>query len=276
MLEQDLVELRSDDPTVRFEAARRLGSTLDARATAALIEALGDANSKVQYAAMSSLIKHNDPAALGPLIDLLRAAPNSPIWKLINLSAGLRLRAGLLDMVAAGDTDMADRVLDALDSAEFDSHQQALFTRLAGRTADPRQVERFITLLASDDQMLRAAAADALGWIGDPRAVPPLLVIIDTPDDQEAVREIAAEALGKLGDTAAVPPLIDVLGDNSDWLRRAAAQSLGELGDPRAIEPLSALMGDESTMVQDAAFEALKRLSTDSFTTTVSGTGVDE
>lgn len=266
MLERDLADLTSDDPTVRFEAARRLGSTADAKATAALIETLGDANSKVQYAAMSSLIKHNDPAALGPLIDLLRAAPNSPIWKLINLSAGLRLRAGLLDLVAAGDTGMADQLLAAQESAEFDSHQQALFTRLIGRTADPRQVESFISMLASGDQVLRAAAADALGWIGDTRAVPPLLAILQRPDDHEAVREIAAEALGKLGDRAAVQPLIDALSDSSDWLRRAAAQSLGELGDHRAVEPLSALMADKSTMVQDAAFEALKRLSTGHYT----------
>jgi HEAT repeat protein len=276
MLEQDLAELRDGDETARFEAARRLGSTLDAAATAALIEALGDQNTKVQYAAMSSLIKHNDPSALGPLIDLLHARPNSPLWKLINLSAGLRLRAGLLDLVAAGDIGIADQVLAALASTKFDSHQQALFTRLIGRTADPRQVQPFIDLLASDDQVLRAAAADALGWMGDTRAVLPLIDILQTRGDREAVREIAAESLGKLGDLRAVTPLIEALTDASDWLRRAAGQSLGELGDPRAMDPLSALLGDESTMVQDTAFEAIKRLSTDSFTTTVTGTGADE
>ena len=276
MLEQDLNELRSDDPSVRFEAARRLGSTPGARATAALIETLGDANAKVQYAAMSSLIKHNDPSALGPLIDLLRAEPNSPIWKLINLSAGLRLRAGLLDMGAAGDTATANQVLAALESPEFDSHQRALFTRLIGRTADERQVQPFSNLLDSEDQGLRAAAADALGWLGDARAVPPLLTILQDPDDHEAVREIAAEALGKLGGSAAVQPLIDALADPREWIRRAAAQALGELGEPRAMDSLSALLGDESTMVQDAAFDAIKRLSTETFTTTVSGTGADE
>lgn len=275
MIEQDLTELRSDDPSARFEAARRLGNTLDARATAALIEALGDANSKVQYAAMSSLIKHNDPAALGPLIDLLRADPGSPIWKLINLSAGLRLRAGLLGMVTVGDTATADQVLIALESPEFDSHQRALFTRLIGRTADLRQVQSFIGLLNSEDPILRAAAADALGWIGDIRAVPPLLARLQSADEHEAVREIAAEALGKLGDRAAVQPLINTLDDPGEWIRRAAAQSLGELGDRRAMDPLSVLLGDESPMVQDAAFDAIKRLSTDMFTATVRGTSLD-
>lgn len=267
MFEQDLLDLKHESADVRFEAARRLGSTLDARATAALIETLGDEQPKVQYAAMSSLIKHGDPTALGPLVDLLRAAPGSPIWKLVTMGAGLRLRAGLLDMVAEGDTGMADRVLDALETPEFDSHQRALFTRMLGRAADTRQVEPFIALLASDDDVLRAAAADALGWIGDARAVEPLIAILENGADHEAVREIAAESLGRLGSDTAAPALLAALKDGNEWIRRAAALSLSDLGAQDAVEPLAALLMDEHTIVQDAAFEALQKLSTDSFST---------
>jgi HEAT repeat protein len=269
MHDLDLLELKSADAGVRFEAARRLGSSPNVRTTAALMDALSDPDTKVQYAAVSSLIKHNDRVALGPMLEVLLATPDSALWKLIVLSAGLRLRMGLLGMVVAGDTDTADRALAALDAQEFNVHQQALFTRMLGRTADARHAERLIGLLDHEDDVLRTAAADALGWLGDSRAVDPLLAILATDTDHEAVREVAAESLGRLGNPAAVEPLIGALGHSSEWLRRAAAVSLGDLGDHRAVEPLSSLLHDESVMVQDAAFDALKKLSSDHFTTVI-------
>jgi HEAT repeat protein len=269
MYELDLMELQSVDAGVRFEAARRLGSTPNTRTTEALIQALQDSDSKVQYAVVSSLIKHGDSIALQPMLDMLLAAPHSAVWKLIVLSAGLRLRAGLLDMVATGDAATADRAATALDSAAFNAHQHALFVRMLGRAADPRHADRLLGLLGHDDDVLRAAAADALGWQGDAQAVAPLLAILAEDADHEAVREIAAESLGRLGDPAAVEPLIAALGHSSEWLRRAAAASLGDLGDARALDPLAALLHDESVMVQDAAFESIKKLSTNHYTTVI-------
>lgn len=261
MFELELIELQSNDAAVRFEAARRLGDLPHARTTAALMATLNDSNAKVQYAAVSSLIKHNDRAALGPLLEVLLTTPESSLWKLIVLSAGLRLRAGLLDMVVAGDTSTADRVLPALESPVFTAHQQALFARVLGRTGDPRQAGRLLAMLGLEDDVLRTAAAEALGWLGEERAVEPLIAILRDETNHEAVREAAAEALGKLGSAAAVEPLIAALGDTSEWLRRAAAAALGELGYHRAVEALSGLLQDDSLMVQDAAFESLKKLS---------------
>jgi len=267
--ELELLELKHADAAIRFEAARRLGDTPLAPVTAALIETLGDADVKVQYAAVSSLIKHNDRAALTPLLNLLLGTHDSPLWKLIVMTAGLRLRAGLLDMAEAGDTATADLMAAALDAPGYNSHQRALFLRMLGRTADGRQIERLFAILEGDDHVLRAAAVDALGWLGDARAVPALIAIVGQPADHEAVREVAAEALGKLGQTDAVPHLIAALTDPNEWVRRAAAVALGALGDTRAVEPLSALLQDEDTMVQDAAFESLKQLSSGQYTTVI-------
>ena len=65
--------------------------------------------------------------------------------------------------------------------------------------------------------------------------------------------EVAAEALGELGDARAVEPLIRVLGNNP-----SAARALGEIGDERAVEPLITAL--ENEYVRDAAKEALKKL----------------
>ena len=53
-------------------------------------------------------------------------------------------------------------------------------------------------------------------------------------------RRAAAEALGQLGDKRAVEPLIAALQDDVENVRQAAAEALGQLGDERAVEPLIA------------------------------------
>ena len=71
------------------------------------------------------------------------------------------------------------------------------------------------------------------------------------------VRRGAAEALGKLGDTRAVEPLIEALGDGSEYVRNSAAGALGKLGDTRAVEPLIEALEDEYGKIRRAAAEAL-------------------
>ena len=48
-------------------------------------------------------------------------------------------------------------------------------------------------------------------------------------DKRESVRLIAAEALGKLGDARAVEPLKGLLGDEDTSVRTAAAEALKQL-----------------------------------------------
>ena len=73
-------------------------------------------------------------------------------------------------------------------------------------------------------------------------------------------RRDAAEALGKIGDKRAVEPLIKALGDKKWYVRRAAAEALGKIGDRRAIDPLVNALGDINQFVCKAAAEALEAL----------------
>ncbi len=85
-----------------------------------------------------------------------------------------------------------------------------------------------------------AVAAEALGRLGDPAAVEPLLVAL--ADTEPQVQYAAAEALGRLGDARAVKPLIAGLSELSPLAQCAAAAALGELGDKRAVRPLIAVL----------------------------------
>ncbi|MBM3500761.1 MAG: HEAT repeat domain-containing protein, partial [Armatimonadetes bacterium] len=81
----------------------------------------------------------------------------------------------------------------------------------------------------------RAAAARALGELGDPRAVEGLGAALG--DATEAVRAEAAEALGELEAQGAIPALVSALGDHSDRVRQSSVSALRRLGLP-AVEAL--------------------------------------
>lgn len=120
------------------------------------------------------------------------------------------------------------------------------------------KVEELIAQLKDKDKEVRYTAAEALGKIGDKRAVPALIEALK--DKDENVRWKSAYALGDLGDKKAVPPLIETLKNKGEeWLvRDAAAGVLGcELGDKRAIPALIEALKDESKEVRSSALMPL-------------------
>ncbi|MBL8131479.1 MAG: HEAT repeat domain-containing protein [Anaerolineae bacterium] len=268
MLEQLVVDLRSADAGVRFYAAQKLGALNDDRAADALITALSDAHAKVQYAALSSLIKLGAFRALQPVLDMLLDDLHSRVWELLKLSIGTRLRAGLIDMVQRDDLAVSDRLHDALTAHPLDEHQKALFLRMIGRTGDSRRLDGLVLLIDGDaaevPHAVQAAAAEALGMLGDREAVSSLIAAAGSPND--AVRETTVEALGRLGDALAFETVLAALTDENEWVRRASAEALGMIGDARALDALTVALSDESGMVQDAAFDAIKKLSGSHFT----------
>jgi len=102
--------------------------------------------------------------------------------------------------------------------------------------------------LSDEDSSVRSSAADALGGVGDPKAVEPLITALS--DEDSGVRRSAADALGSLGDARAVEPLITTLSDEASGVRGSAAYALGRLGATETTAILAA------TSVADYGFEA--------------------
>ena len=104
-------------------------------------------------------------------------------------------------------------------------------------TTDPGitnwQLPQYIDLLKSRYLVYRVKAAEALGDLGDIRAVPPLIEALHDP--YVDVQWLAAQALGKLKDTRAVDPLILLLSAEDKWARLGAVIGLEGIGDQRAI-----------------------------------------
>jgi HEAT repeat protein len=119
-------------------------------------------------------------------------------------------------------------------------------------------VKALLPLLGDSDHYVREAAAQALGQLGDARAVEPLLASLG--DSDTGVRLAVEQALGQLGDARAVEPLLALLGGRDVYVSEKAAQALGQLGDARAVEPLLASLGERSRDVRWVAAQALGQL----------------
>ena len=110
-------------------------------------------------------------------------------------------------------------------------------------------------LTASADTDVAMFACLVLGSLGTRAAGPALLRAVARPEVN--VVQAAAEALGRLRLPEAVPPLSRLLA-SEPWLQLAAADALGAIGDPAAVKPLLALIPD--SFVSIPALEALRRI----------------
>jgi len=74
------------------------------------------------------------------------------------------------------------------------------------------------------------------------------------------VRGFAADALGEIGDSRAVEPLINALKDPFSDVQYYATRALGEIGDKRAVEPLTKALKYKDSGVRMRAAEALEMI----------------
>jgi len=130
-------------------------------------------------------------------------------------------------------------------------------------------VVSLISQLSSDDIVTRWKAAWALGDIGDPRAVEPLITAFlaetEGPYWHECphydLKMVIAYVLGKFKDPRAVDALIEEIhrepDDEEDChseIVAAAAWALGEIGDTRAIPALETALTTYEYMDEDPGF----------------------
>jgi HEAT repeat protein len=155
-----------------------------------------------------------------------------------------------------------------LESLDYDQYRETI-TKLA-QFGEPA-VEPLIKGLKKRDAGVRCGCAEALGKIGDPRAVEPLIKKLGDRGQYE-VREgwkliyaqtmatSCARALGDIGDPRAVEPLIELLTDRDPSHREAAMWALGKIGDERAIGPLIERTNDRYHGLCEIAGDVLNQL----------------
>ncbi len=234
--------LRDGSPWRRELAARRL-TLLNTRATRrSLREALQAGPEAVAYLSALGLARQRDGWALRWVLDHPFYFATRPA----------RARTGLLRAFGAGAVPrIAQRLAAGTNCPAFEC---AMIHRL-GAARHAASAGPIAERLASPDLNVRAAAARALGVIGDPAFTSALIEKLRDPEWE--VRAQAARALGLLGGAEAVPALAAVLTDRSWWVRRHGAYALARLGADGTAALRGEALVSRDPYARDMAKEAL-------------------
>ena len=244
-------------------AARALGHIGDSEAVPGLISVLEKRLDRNSGELVEALGRLGDPRAANVLIGILdryRDYDSSGASSLVNRTVTALGRLGAVRAIP----HLIAQLYDTTTRRDVASVTGAL-KRLGGTVAVEVMVEELE--LVGSNYRERIRAADVLGALEDPAAVPPLIGALE--DEEPNLRVSAARALGLLRDQRAFEPLVNLLDDESAPVRRSAVTSLGRLGDtgdalvagaPEELSAVTALiraLEDEEPTVRVSAVRAL-------------------
>ncbi len=215
-----LVELLKED-RLRDTVTRLLGVIPTAIGPLTARLKATDAAARVQAAGILDHLL--DPRAADALVD----AMTDPALRDLAIGTLQKLRA-----VRERIDEIMDELRDVEESELREGARQEAVQKLhpIGRPA----VEILIEYLEDDDWVVREAAADVLGKIGDVRAVEPLIERLKR-DKDTGVKELATKGLGLIGDARPVPLFIDMIPIKP--LRVLAVEALEKIKDIEALRP---------------------------------------
>lgn len=176
----------------------------------ALIEALGYEQPTVRSGAAEALARLGDRRAIPPLVEMLR---------------GQGPRDSAARALAAFGRAAVEPLIGLLDHPNKDVRFFA--AKSLGEIGDPSAAGPLTKLLGDEYIIVRKKAAQALAEIGR-ASVPHLLEVLERGGREALVS--ACEALGELGDVRAVEPLKRLLAHEDELVRLRASQALRRSG----------------------------------------------
>jgi HEAT repeat protein len=232
--------LASADPEERRLAVISLAG--DKGAVAPLVEALGDSEWRVRKAA-AEVVAGID---IGEVFDGLYSrlfsednagARNSAVEAFVRI--GGPAVAALSRKVTEPDPDVRKFIVDIL-----------------GEIGIPECIPALVHALDDEDTNIRASAVEHLGRLKAVEALDRMVYFMRTEDQWLAFS--SAAALGEMGDPRAVKPLIRAAAD--PYLREAAIDALRLIADDEAWDTLSEALSDKSAIIRETAVKGLARI----------------
>lgn len=160
-----------------------------------------------------------------------------------------------LDLLRTVGDQLIEPVIELLHDPDADIRSSAI--AVASAFEDPRVVPATIELLKDPDWWLRISAADTLGKLKDPRGVEPLIAALPDAD----VKWAAVEALGRIGDARALPALGRMLADPAPDVRIEVIQALRHFNHPQVLNALMQVaQNDTNRAVRTRAIDLLSEI----------------
>ena len=234
--------LKNNSAQVRMHAAKLLGSIQDASAIPDLVRLLADPNSYVKDTAINALNRIGD-AATAPLLEVLATKARNLIpdedtgftadyqyiasayiddlWMKkyrIGTQAAAIQTLGLLKAEAA-----VRPLIKELANEELQGNALAALVEMRGVAVPP-----MLDALKNGTDEIRVNVADALGTIGDRRAIVGLAYALNHDPNKE-VKALAAMGLGNMRARSEVPSLTEAL-SYDDTTATNAAEAIGKIG----------------------------------------------
>lgn len=241
-LEQILVSLTSSDPAERAEAVENLRYCDDPSAVAALVTAIEDTDKGVRELAAETLILRRSPEAPAYLCQYLSSTDITQR----NLASEVLIKLGPLSV---------DALCDATHDADHDVRKFAV--DILGSIGDVRALHSILMALDDANENVVCSAAEALGPLESPDAVDKLL---ETFEKKPYARPQTLEALGRIGDIRALPLLVQAIHSDDPIVVFTAVEAMGNMRSRRVEPHLRELLirGDEA--LQEAAIGSLIRI----------------
>jgi hypothetical protein len=250
-LHDQLAALFRLDPAATREAAAGTLAGQDPATARVVIGALGTAGTPEAQDALAALaesdtldtkLRANALANLGlveaPTTSTLEALDRQTAsdTRSVRSTATLALGNAARSLEAGGDESADTTVLDLLERLDGATNpaDQALYLRALGNAGDPRALPAIETALASPEERVRSAAAEALRFIADPRA-DVLLSKVLVADLSPTVRRSAVLAATFREITPLLPAMDAALGKDGD--ERVRMDVVAALGRARKAAP---------------------------------------
>ncbi len=238
------------DPYVRATAVSALGRQAGTNVVERLAPLLEDPNPRVRANAIEALAAAKDPA----LVERLRPLLQDP---------SMRARVNTVITLTAiqGVSAALERMPLIRDLARGDRTARSRATYVLGRLPLEQSMDLLAELLNDPEIQIRCEAARALGRIGSPRAIPPLIeALAGPPDLRHFARRSLAVILQRSGEESVGSLMKTAVATDRPEIRSELADVLGRLRGFPVLETLISLLEDPEWRVRWKVLKSIERL----------------
>ncbi len=258
---EGLIETLTDENwQIRMESATALGRIRNKQAVLPLIECLGDRDWRVRHRAIISLQILKDKRAIDPLVNLFKNEKDPVIKRVIIHNLGeIADEAHTVDFIFSVLSDKSDFLYRVLGEKDNFTQQIAVYSLGKIRKPAVATLLKMLKQTDNDAEYLRTDVIEALGNIGDPRALEPIIGVLKHGNWK--VRWSAITALEKFKNKRAFDAIFTALWDKKDEVRSRSIHILSSAKYCRAYNAMKRISEtDRDNLIRSSAKDALKML----------------